>query len=97
MAEEAGGYSNPAMDPEPDAVAETSVPTDELCLRVDRLEVSFFYFFLRFRGRIEEFVSSERGRCTTLGLTSGLDIFASLLCPTPPYLMPLSEMALSMD
>jgi len=51
MAEEAGGYSNPAMDPEPDAVAETSVPTDELCLRVDRLEVSliwFFYFFLRF-------------------------------------------------
>lgn len=40
MAEEAGGYSNPAMDPEPDAVAETSLSADELCLRVDKLEVT---------------------------------------------------------
>jgi len=39
MAEVDGGYSNPAMDPEPDAVAETSLTTDELCLRVDKLEV----------------------------------------------------------
>jgi len=40
MAEEEGGYTNPGMEPEPDAVAETSLTTDELCLRVDKLEVS---------------------------------------------------------
>jgi len=39
MAQEEGGYSNPAMDPEPGAVAETSLTADELCLRVDKLEV----------------------------------------------------------
>jgi len=39
MAQEDGGYSNPAMDPEGDAVAETSLTTDELSLRVDKLEV----------------------------------------------------------
>jgi len=40
MAEEAaGGYSNPVMEADPDAVAETSLSTDELCLRVDKLEV----------------------------------------------------------
>jgi len=39
MAAEDGGYSNPAMDPESEAVAETSLSTDELCLRVDKLEV----------------------------------------------------------
>ena len=40
MAQEDGGYSNPAMDPEGDGVAETSLTTDELCLRVDKLEVA---------------------------------------------------------
>ena len=40
MASEEGGYSNPAMEPEADAVAETSLTADELCLRVDKLEVT---------------------------------------------------------
>ena len=40
MAEEGGGYTNPAMDAESDAVAETSLTTDELRLRVDKLEVA---------------------------------------------------------
>ena len=40
MAEEAGGYSNPAMEPDSEAVAETSLTTDELYLRVDKLEVT---------------------------------------------------------
>jgi len=39
MANENGGYDNPAMEPEANAVAETSLSADELCLRVDRLEV----------------------------------------------------------
>ena len=39
MAQEEGGYSNPAMEPESVEVAETSLTADELSLRVDKLEV----------------------------------------------------------
>jgi len=41
MAQEAeGGYTNSAMFMESDGVAETSLTADELCLRVDKLEVA---------------------------------------------------------
>jgi len=39
MAQQEGGYSNPAMEPDSETVAETSLTNDELCLRVDKLEV----------------------------------------------------------